>query len=321
MVDQKSQGIDVRVLATEHPADGILTLTLGADDGLDLPNWTPGAHIELVLPSGLVRQYSLCGSPRDSTYTVSVLREPAGRGGSAEIHDTIATASKIRLRGPRNHFPFVPSSTYLFIAGGIGITPLLSMIQAAEESRAAWTLVYGGRSRSSMAFLDQLQSYPPGRVVLVPEDEQGRLELPAVLAAATTDTQIYCCGPGGLLDAVEARCAERNLSDRLHIERFAAPTILRRSLACDESFDVRLEQSGVTLNVSSDQSILDALEDADIEADYSCTEGFCGSCEVRVLAGRPDHRDSVATPEQHDSESTMMICVGRSKSPMLVLDL
>ncbi|WP_257016068.1 PDR/VanB family oxidoreductase [Rhodococcus sp. ACS1] len=313
----------VNVLSTEGVTAHVVALTLEPTANTPLPAWQPGAHIDLELPSGLVRQYSLCGSPHDEkTYTVAVLREPNGRGGSAEVHDTLTPGTQLTIRGPRNHFPLVESNRYLFIAGGIGVTPMLPMIETAERNRADWTLIYGGRTLTSMAYLDRLLEFGPDRVTPVAEDVSGRPDLGALLSQIGTDTQIYCCGPSGLLDAVEAECSSRGLAGQLHIERFAAPAnTVTGPVDGDLPFEVHLQQSGVTVQVGADQTILDALEDTDVEAPFSCEEGFCGACEVRVLGGVPDHRDSVSPAADHDAAKTMIICVGRSKSPRLVLDL
>jgi ferredoxin-NADP reductase len=206
---------DLVVSRRVQEADGVISLTLRHPDGTPLPVWEPGAHIDLLLFHGLIRQYSLCGDPADrSGWQIAVLREPPGigRGGSEQIHATVAEGSTVRVRGPRNHFALRPAPRDLFVAGGIGITPVLPMVAAAEASGAQWSLLYGGRSRSSMAFLDRLSALDGGRgrVVTAPQDETGLLDLAAYLAAPAADALVYCCGPGPLLrEARRPGCGAR----------------------------------------------------------------------------------------------------------------
>ncbi|KUO10222.1 PDR/VanB family oxidoreductase [Streptomyces sp. DSM 15324] len=298
----------------EPAADGVLALTLRHPLGAPLPAWEPGAHVDLVLGPGLERQYSLCGDPADvMAWRVAVLREPAGRGGSAHVHEQLGQGDKVRVRGPRNHFPLRPSPRYRFIAGGIGITPVLPMVAAAEAAGAEWTLLYGGRSRDSMAFTGELARYGD-RVTVAPQDETGLLDLGSVLDGLPEGTLVYCCGPGPLLDAVEARCP----AGALHLERFQP----KEQQAGEETeFEVELAQSGRTLTVAPGVSVLDTVRAAGVEVLYSCAEGTCGTCETDVLEGTPDHRDSVLSAEEREAGETMMICVSRCAGKRLVLDL
>ncbi|MYS50363.1 oxidoreductase, partial [Streptomyces sp. SID6013] len=200
----------------ETAADGVLALTLRHPLGEPFPAWEPGAHVDVVLGPGLERQYSLCGDPADRTqWRIAVLRETDGRGGSAHVHEEVRTGGKLRVRGPRNNFRLERASRYRFVAGGIGITPILPMLAAAEDAGAEWSLLYGGRTRAGMAFTRELGRYGD-RVTVVPEDESGLLDLAPVLDDLPPDTLVYCCGPGPLLDAVEARCP----AGRLRVERF-----------------------------------------------------------------------------------------------------
>lgn len=297
-------------------ADDVVLLTLRDPSGAELPEWTPGAHLDLVLTADLVRQYSLCGDPGErSVYRVAVLREPAGRGGSAHVHDVVAEGDTVLVRGPRNRFALVDAPGYVFVAGGIGITPLVPMIAAAHAAGADWRLVHGGRSRASMAFTE-LAGRHPDRVTLVPQDEAGLLDVAGILAAAA-GRPVYCCGPEGLLAAVEAE-GER-LGVPVHVERFSArPGALDGP---DEAFEVELSGSGTVVAVPAGCSILDALEGAGIATLSSCREGTCGTCETGVLAGEPDHRDSLLTEEEQASGEVMMLCVSRARSPRLVLEL
>lgn len=301
----------------EAIADGVVLLTLRHPDGDPLPGWTPGAHVDLVLADDLVRQYSLCGDPDDtSIMQVAVLREPDGRGGSRHVHDVLAVGQQIEVRGPRNHFELVEAKRYLFIAGGIGITPILPMIARIETTGRDWRLLYGGRTRSSMAFRDELEHL--GQVEICPEDEHGLLDLRTVLGEPDEDTAVYCCGPEGLLTAVEQQCADWR-EGALHVERFAPKTDAAQGPR--HEFEIELSRTGAVLRVPAGQSVLEVVERAGVAVLSSCQEGTCGTCETTVLAGTPDHRDSVLTDQERAAGDVMMICVSRSRSPRLVLDL
>jgi ferredoxin-NADP reductase len=310
---------DLTVVAASEEATDVLALTLAAADGTALPPWTPGAHIDLVLGEDLVRQYSLCGSPAETDrWRIGVLRAPDSRGGSKTVHAELREGATVRVRGPRNHFPMVASPRYLFVAGGIGITPLLPMIAEAEASDAGWRLVYGGRSRSSMAFLGELAPYGD-KVTLVPQDEAGVLDLDALLGAPQPGTLVYTCGPSGLLDAVEARCASWPPGS-LHLERFSAKAATPAE-GGDTEFDVVLQRSGLTLTVPAGTSIFEVCRAAGVSVVGSCLEGICGTCETEVVDGDVDHRDSILNEEEKESNEYMMICVSRCRSGRLTLDL
>ncbi|NGY64684.1 oxidoreductase [Lentzea sp. NEAU-D13] len=295
-------------------ADGVVLLTLRDPDGLPLPSWTPGAHVDLVLADGLIRQYSLCGDPSDtSVLRVAVLREQPGRGGSRHVHDVLTAGQRIEVLGPRNHFPLVEAGRYLFIAGGIGITPILPMIEQVAAAGHDWRLVYGGRTRASMAFLAELERHD--NVEIRPQDEHGLLDLPAVFADVDDDTAVYCCGPEPLLAAVE----QHRTTGSLHVERFAP-----KAGATDgprQEFEVELAQTGGVLRVPADRSILEVLEGSGVPVLSSCQEGTCGTCETPVLSGTPDHRDSLLSDDERQQGDVMMICVSRALSDRLVLDL
>jgi ferredoxin-NADP reductase len=321
---------DLVVARKVSAADGVTTLDLRDPSAALLPGWQPGAHIDLVLRPGLVRQYSLCGDPAEATtWRIAVLRDEAGRGGSQYVHDSLAEGSCVRARGPRNHFALEPAGRYLFIAGGIGVTPILPMIAAAEAAGTPWTLTYGGRTRGSMAFRDELRSRYGDQVCLQPQDETGLLDLGALLGEPSAGTLVYCCGPEPLLAAVESRCAAWP-GGTLHVERFAPRAAPEQASpvpgesagpATAGTFEVELAQSGMQVTVSAGTSILRAVETAGIQVLSSCTEGICGTCETAVLDGVPDHRDSLLTPAERAAGDTMMICVSRSVTPRLVLDL
>ncbi|MDT7725434.1 MAG: hypothetical protein QOI21_2010 [Actinomycetota bacterium] len=323
-----------RVLVTQvhHEADGVVSLRLADPDGATLPAWEPGAHLDLRLPSGTVRQYSLCGDPADTTaYTVAVLREEAGRGGSAEIHDSALVGRAVTIHGPRNRFPLVVAPGYCFVAGGIGITPILAMVRELAAGDVPWALHYGGRSLRSMAFRNELAQWgrsAAGRVEFWPEDETGTLPLDEILAAAPAGTAVYTCGPPGLIRAMEERVGVAIPRGALHFERFTGEVRPEPENPGDTenpgetvTFEVELAQSGDVLEVSPGESILDVVRAVRPEVMSSCEEGFCGTCETKVLSGVPEHRDSILTGADRDKNATMMICVGRSKTRRLVLDL
>ncbi|CAB4958150.1 MAG: 2Fe-2S iron-sulfur cluster binding domain-containing protein [Actinobacteria bacterium] len=312
------QTLELQVLAKESVAEGVVQLSIGTTDGTRLPDWAPGAHIDLVLPEGTTRQYSLCGDRWDpSRYTVAVLREPRGRGGSAYVHDQLQVGDVVGVGGPRNNFRLVPASHYVFIAGGIGITPLRPMIDQAVRLGSDWRLLYGGRQRSSMAFGDELAKHGE-RVTVVPQDEFGRLPLEEWVSPLDDRARVYCCGPVPLLEAVEALAAE--WSPRvLRTERFSAPD--QADTALSVPFEVQLARSGRLVTVPPTMSVLAAVNEAGAGVLSSCHQGVCGTCETDVLEGIPDHRDSVLTDSDRDAGHCMMVCVSRSRTERLVLDL
>ena len=311
--------LDLVVDSKELVADDVVALTLRHPQGESLPSWTPGAHTDVVLGEDLIRQYSLCGDPADrSVWRIAVLREPESRGGSRSIHDALQPGSTVHVRGPRNHFPLDDAGGHLFIAGGIGITPIIPMVAAAEARGADWRLVYGGRKRSSMAFGDELTARYGDRVTILPEEETGLLPLAALLDTPRPGTTVYCCGPEPLLRAVEAHCAAWPPGS-LHVERFS-PKDMGEPVR-SESFEVELATSGRVVTVPLDKSVLQVLLDNGLDIEHSCAEGVCGTCETRVISGSPDHRDSLLTDEEKEANDTMFVCVSRSLSPRLVLDL
>ncbi|MCX3059444.1 PDR/VanB family oxidoreductase [Streptomyces beihaiensis] len=300
-----------------------LTLTRPDGDPAPLPDWRPGAHVDLHLADGLIRPYSLCSDPADRRrWQVAVAREAdGGRGGSAYVHDELEPGDVVAVHGPRNHFPLDPAPRYLFLAGGIGITPLLSMLAEAERSGADWQLVYGGRSLAAMAFRAELLAvYGDARVRLVPQDTQGLPDLDALLGTPRPDTLVYCCGPEGLLRAAERRCASWPRGT-LRTERFTPPA--PGPPLADAAFEVELARTGTTLTVPPGSSVLETVEQAGVDVLFSCREGTCGTCETAVLDGTVDHRDALLTPDERAAHDTMLICVSRAAAAChrLVLDL
>jgi ferredoxin-NADP reductase len=313
---------DLVVRRRSAPAEGVVVVDLAHPKDQDLPRWEPGAHIDLLLGEGLTRQYSLCGDPRVSgVWRVGVLLDPNSRGGSRYVHDNLEEGATVQVRGPRNHFELVDAPRYRFIAGGIGITPIFAMLEAVQRAGNEWTLLYGGRTRASMAFAEDLAERYPERVTVWPQDERGLLDLESLLEDPEDNTVVYCCGPEALLSAVEQQCATWP-PGILHIERFAAKTPTAEEAAeALKSFEVVCHRSGLTLEVSSEASILEVLEDADVPIMAACYEGVCGTCEARVLEGTPEHRDSVLSVAEQAAGEVMLVCVSRSRTERLVLDL
>jgi len=311
--------LTLNVARRQNATADVVVLELASPDGTELPKWSAGAHIDLLLREGLTRQYSLCGDPEDrSRWRIAVLREPNSRGGSEYVHDNVLETTDLTVSHPRNHFELIPASRYVFIAGGIGITPIMAMLQSGAAQHAEWELHYGGRSRQSMAFIDELTSTYGDRVQLHPQDEVGLLDLDAILGEPLPDTLVYCCGPGPLLDAVEER-SKAWPKGAFHFERFSPKKSV--DLTQDSSFEVELRNSGISVQVHAGQSILDAVREMGASIAFSCEEGTCGTCEVAVIEGEVDHRDSILTPEEQADNDTMFICVSRAACPRLVLDL
>jgi ferredoxin-NADP reductase len=306
------------VHARAQLAKDVVEIGLTLPDQKQLPHWRPGAHVDLELPNGLVRQYSLCGSPEDAaTYRIAVLREPQGRGGSMAAHQ-LTLGEEVTVRGPRNNFELLPSHRYLFIAGGIGITPLVPMLETATAQQADWRLVYGGRSRGSMAYRDELVKKYGSRVEIVPQDEFGLLDLESIVGTPEPGILVYCCGPEPLLQAVEAKMRSWPRG-ALHVERFTPKQAQANSPT--HEFEVVLAQSGQTLTVPADKSVLQTIRDSGVSVLASCLEGTCGTCELSVLEGEVDHRDSLLDDEEQAAMDCMMVCVSRAKSNRLILDI
>ncbi|MGW5639549.1 PDR/VanB family oxidoreductase [Streptomyces sp. NPDC003832] len=311
--------LTLQISSKDLVADGVVALTLNHPHGRRLPDWTPGAHIDLVLPDGTVRQYSLCGDRWDPySYRIAVLHQPAGRGGSSYIHDRLMPGDLVGVGGAYNHFPLVPADRYLFIAGGIGITPLLPMMDQAEMMSLDWQLLYGGRTRASMAFREELTDTYGDRVHISPQNECGLLDLAAWLREPTSGTKVYCCGPAPLLAAVQEACTNWPAYS-LHTERFTAADAAQP--VRDTPFEVEMRRSVRTVTVTPDISVLQALRQAGAEILSSCEQGTCGTCLVPVVEGTPDHRDALLASHERVANDCMLPCVSRSCSDRLVLDI
>jgi ferredoxin-NADP reductase len=317
-VSATGEELTLRVDRADAVADDVRRLILSDTDGRRLPDWAPGAHIDVHLPGEHVRQYSLCGDRWDAyTYQIAVLREPNSRGGSAYIHDGLHVGDRVGIGGPRNNFAMAPATSYLFVAGGIGITPLLPMIQQAQILGVDWSLLYGGRCASSMAFTAELARHGE-RVTCWPQNSHGLLPLREAFAELPTGAKIYCCGPAPLLAAVENLGAGLP-TGTVRIERFVAETL--PAPARTAPFDVRLQRSGRTVTVRPGESVLDAVAAAGVPVLSSCGRGLCGTCETTVLEGVPDHRDSLLNNDERVRGASMLPCVSRACSDRLVLDL
>lgn len=293
----------------ELVAEGAVSLLLRGTDG-PLAPWEPGAHIDLALPNWLTRQYSLCGDPADlDTYRVAVRHDRLSRGGSEYIHLFLDEGHTLDVSVPRNNFPLLPAPEYLFLAGGIGITPILPMLTAAVEAGSSATLVYTGRSLATMPFADELRAAYGSRVRIHATERHGRPDFAAEAAALGARTLVYCCGPTPMLEAAEAAFP----TQQLHIEHFR-PTA--KKFAPNEPFDVHCARSQRTVRVGAEDSMLDALNHAGFHIPSGCREGVCGSCEITLVDGEPEHRDDIGAPP-----GRMYCCVSRALSSGLTVDL
>lgn len=318
-LEQASKLFDLVITRLDRIAEGVLSIELAAPDGERLPAWRPGAHIDVLLPGEIVRQYSLCGNPEDADrWRIGVLHDPCSRGGSSYLHEELEEGGRLTVAGPRNNFGLVDSKRYLFIAGGIGITPIIPMIRTVAGQGKPWTLLYGGRSRRSMAFLEEIGEIPGGEIHIVPQDEFGLLDLDRFLGQHDPEAAVYCCGPGPLLNAVEEKCQTWR-AGALHLERFAPSEKAAGKEA--GSFEVELARSGRRLVVPPYRSLLDILEENGCQVTNSCRAGICGTCLVRVLSGVPEHNDDVLSRADQEAGKVMLVCVSRAKSDRLVLDL
>lgn len=315
----------VRIVNREVVAhdENVIALTLAAAEGGMLPSWHAGAHIDVLLPSGRMREYSLCGDPTDREhYRIAVRRIPDGGGGSIEVHDILTIGEVVSIKGPRNAFPLAvpghgsPARRLRFIAAGIGITPILPMLAVAERFGLDWSMIYTGRSADSIPFLDEVAKFGD-RITIRTDDQHGlptMSELVGPVPDSDADLAVYCCGPVPMLENLH-----RHLCDRadieLHYERFSPPPVENGS-----PFTVTLASTGARIPVAADESALAAIRRVMPSVPYSCQQGFCGTCKVRTLSGDIDHRDNILTEPEREA-GTMLTCVSRSAGGNLTLDL
>ncbi|MDO5666844.1 MAG: PDR/VanB family oxidoreductase [Alcaligenaceae bacterium] len=310
--------LELRVQSISYAAKDTYLLELCAVDGRRLPEVTPGAHIDLHLPNGLIRSYSLVRADEQSfCYVVGIKKDAVSRGGSRYVHEQLRVGDLLTVSGPRNHFPLNLSAQHsVLIAGGIGITPIWCMSQFLEKVGASWELWYSVRSRADVAFLKELEALGP-KVNLHVDDEAGRvMDMQAIISAASPEAHFYCCGPGPMLDAYERVTSERK-PESVHMERFAA----KESIALDGGFVVALARSGKEVAIPEGSSILDVLLEEGVAIEYSCQEGICGCWEVAVLEGEVDHRDAILSDRERAQNKSMMVCCSGAKSQRLVLDI
>jgi ferredoxin-NADP reductase len=311
----------VQVADVGAQALDVMSLELRAVGGGELPPFEPGAHLDVHLPNGLVRQYSLTNDWRErDRYVIGVARVADSRGGSSFVHSSIRSGAQLTIRGPINNFALDPrAERFLFIAGGIGITPIMAMVRWCVANGKPWRLIYAARSRQRAAFYEELCGLARDSAQFHFDDECGQvLDVAQAVAGWNEGEWIYCCGPAPLMDSVKALTGHLP-AGTVRFEWFTTP----ESDEPQESnaFKVRLERSGVEFDIPENKSILEVLEENGIEHPFSCREGLCGTCLTNVLAGEPDHRDYVLSDEERESGKLMTICCSRSKSPQLTLDL
>lgn len=316
--------LEVVVKSLTHEAEGVIAIELISANGDPLPPFSPGSHIDVHLPGGLCRQYSLTNNSAESDrYCLGIGLAPDSRGGSKHIHQKIGVGDRLRVGSPRQLFGMDDAATeHVFIAGGIGITPILSMIQWCESMRRPWKLLYCVRSRARAAYLWQLSEYRSRVLLHIDEDSDKRPNIHDFITSASLGSHVYCCGPSPLMQLVETCAKDAGLhNDQMHFERFSVPVAAEDKISTDRAFDVVLSRQGIRLNVLVGRSILETLEDHGIDMPHSCREGLCRSCEVHLLEGDVDHRDYVLNDQERLSNGSILICVSRAKGHELVLDV
>jgi vanillate O-demethylase ferredoxin subunit len=313
----------VKVNKKDLIADGVMYLELIDPSGGDLPEFTAGSHIEIQLPNGLIRPYSLCGSSADrKAYELGVLLETNGRGGSKSVHEEIVLGAKLRISYPKNHFPLAVAKHSILFAGGIGITPILSMAHKLFDDATSFEMHYCSRSRSRTAFLERIQAAPfSSKVQFHFDDEVEEQKLKAAEILKNTDpaTHIYVCGPKGFMDHVIQTAKDLDWPDtQIHFEYFKSEIVKKDD---DGSFEVEYRPSGLVVRVPADVTVAQALIEAGVEVPLSCEQGICGTCVMQVVDGNPDHRDVCLSDEDKDLKKMFTPCCSRSQSARLVLDL
>ncbi len=308
---------DMRLTAIRFAARDTNLYEFRRPDGASLPGIEPGAHIDIHLPNGMMRQYSLVTAEGDSsTYVVGIKRDRASRGGSRYVHEYLGVAEILKIGGPRNHFPLKEDAAHsVLIAGGIGITPIWSMAQRLHKLGRSFELHYACRTRDEGVFLQDLQALPQAKVH-VDAEAGGFLDVAPIIANAPTGSHFYCCGPLPMLAGFES--ATKDLpAGQVHVEYFTA----REEAATEGGYVVELRKSGLEFAIPEGRTILQVLRDAGVDTPYSCEEGVCGACEIQVVSGEVDHRDNILTETERKASKTIMICCSGSKSARLVLDL
>jgi vanillate O-demethylase ferredoxin subunit len=311
--------VEMRLTAIIYGGDGTNLFEFRTLDGSEVPPFTAGAHVDVNLPNGTIRQYSIASPQSDrSRYLLGVKLEQNGRGGSRFLHEQVRVGSVLKIGVPRNHFPLNEQATStILIAGGIGVTPILCMSDRLRTLGRDFRLHYAVRVRTE-ALLGHIDEDDERVRLHVDAEQDGRfIDIAAIVAAAPADAELYCCGPAPMLDAFEQACAARPAA-RVHVERFSAPD---NTATADGAYTVELAKSKRTLIVQPGQTLLQALLAAGLTVKVSCEQGICGTCETRVLAGTPDHRDMILSDEEKASNASMMVCCSGSLSPTLVLDL
>ena len=318
-----SSTIAVRVARKSTEAIDICSLELVALDGAALPAFSAGSHIDVQLPGGITRQYSLCNNGESHRYVVSVLRDPASRGGSQAVHDQVAEGDTLTISAPRNHFALAhDAKQHLLLAGGIGVTPILCMAERLAVTGGDFHMHYCTRSKERTAFLQHITDAAYAERVVFHFDDGGatqKLDLAATLATPRDGVHLYVCGPKGFMDAVLATARAQGWPEaQLHYEFFAGVVVASDD---DASFEVQLASSGKVVRVPLGKTVVKALEEAGVEVQVSCEQGVCGTCLTRVLEGIPDHKDMYLTPEEQAANDQFLPCCSRAKSARLVLDL
>jgi len=319
-----AQTLQVRVARKAMEAQDIVTLELVAVDGSALPAFGAGAHVDVQLPGGVTRQYSLCNDPQEThRYLIGVLRDPASRGGSQAVHELVQEGDVLQISAPKNHFPLAhDAQRSLLLGGGIGITPILCMAERLANTGAAFEMHYATRSPERTAFRERIAASNFADKVAFHFDDGAaaqKLDLAALLAQPQAGTHLYVCGPKGFMDAVLNTAREKGWpEEQLHYEFFGAEVAKSDS---DASFEIKLASSGRIVMVPKDKTVTQALADAGVEIMMSCEQGVCGTCLTRVLEGVPDHKDSYLTPEEQAANDQFLPCCSRAKTPQLVLDL
>lgn len=315
--------LEVRIARKTIEAEGIVSIELADTGGAPLPVFSAGSHIDVHLPDGLIRQYSLCNDPQErNRYLIAVLRDPVSRGGSIAVHERVHEGDVLRISAPKNHFPLAPVPRSLLLAGGIGVTPILCMAEQLARDGADFEMHYCTRSRERTAFADRIAaSTYADRVHFHFDDDQAgqKLDLPQLLAASAADTHLYVCGPGGFIDYVTSTAKQSGWnSERIHFEYFGAQA---QDSSADTEFEILIASSGKSYSVPADKTVIRVLEENGIFVPVSCEQGVCGTCITRVLDGTPDHRDLYLTDEERASNDQFTPCCSRAKSRTLLLDL